>query len=167
MRVDHVVTYLEMMSPEQLRPGKHARGVVLEEVADDAEELAETRARVGAPYRWSAAEWSRRRCHPEARHWLIRVDGDMAGMLTLYSDPGGEVEIDTFGLTPKYVGRGYGGHALTLAIRQAWELSPADSPAVCRVWLHTSSTDHEHARPNYERRGFRCFASEARASKPD
>jgi hypothetical protein len=28
---------------------------------------------------------------------------------------------------------------------------------VRRVWLHTSSRDHPHAKPNYERRGFRPF----------
>jgi hypothetical protein len=36
-----------------------------------------------------------------------------------------------------------------------------DEP-VRRVWLHTSSRDHPHAKPNYERRGFRPFRTEQR-----
>jgi GNAT superfamily N-acetyltransferase len=70
--------------------------------------------------------------------------------------PGNEVEIETFGLLPEFVGKGLGGYALTLGIQQAWELAPS----VTRVWLHTSTLDHPHALPNYHRRGFRTFRAE-------
>jgi hypothetical protein len=56
--------------------------------------------------------------------------------------PGGEVEVDTFGLLPDHIGQGIGGHFLTVGVRLAW----AVAPAVLRVWLHTSSSrDHRHA----------------------
>ena len=61
--------------------------------------------------------------------------------------------MDTFGLLPDHIGRGIGGHFLTLAVRLAW----TTAPNVSRVWLHTSIRDHPHALPNYERRGFRCY----------
>ena len=46
--------------------------------------------------------------------------------------PGGEVEIKTFGLLPE----------------------------VTRVWLHTQTSDHPHALSNYHGRGFRTFKTE-------
>ncbi len=67
------------------------------------------------------------------------------------------MEITTFGLRPEYVGRGLGGHALTLAVRQAWLAEPVGAESLRRVWLHTSTLDQGSALPNYERRGFRPF----------
>jgi GNAT superfamily N-acetyltransferase len=79
-----------------------------------------------------------------------------AGLLSLDVPPGGEVEVDTFGLLPDHIGQGMGGHFLTVGVRLAW----AVAPAVSRVWLHTCSRDHGHALPNYERRGFRRYQLE-------
>jgi RimJ/RimL family protein N-acetyltransferase len=70
--------------------------------------------------------------------------------------PRAEVEIKTFGLVAEFTGKGLGGHALTLAIGQAWELTPGTH----RVWLHTSSADNPNALPNYHRRRFRTFKTE-------
>lgn len=63
------------------------------------------------------------------------------------------MEITTFGLVPDQVGQGLGGYALTLALTEAWQLTPGAR----RVWLHTSNLDDPHALPNYHRRGFRTF----------
>ncbi|MGH3631148.1 MAG: GNAT family N-acetyltransferase [Sciscionella sp.] len=167
MRIDHVVTYLAMTTPEQLRPIPHVEGVSLERIPATADVLAETRACVGAPFRWSSAEWARRRFQENVRHWLIRIDGSIAGVATLLMDVREGVEIDTFGLVPECIGRGYGGYALTLTIEQAWAFAPAEPSSVRRVWLHTSSTDHPHALRNYERRGFHRTHREKRTHKPD
>jgi ribosomal protein S18 acetylase RimI-like enzyme len=70
--------------------------------------------------------------------------------------PDGDIEIETFGLLPEFVGNGLGGFALTLGVRQAWELAGSAG----RVWLHTSSHDHPHALRNYHRRGFRTFKTQ-------
>jgi hypothetical protein len=70
---------------------------------------------------------------------------------------GGEVEIETFGLVPEFIGKGLGGYALTLGVQRAWNLVPG----VRRIWLHTSSLDHPGALPNHQRRGFRTFKTEA------
>lgn len=49
------------------------------------------------------------------------------------------MEIPTFGLLPELVGHEYGGHALTLAVRRAWNTVGHDDLAPPRhVWLHTS-----------------------------
>lgn len=45
------------------------------------------------------------------------------------------------------------GGGQTLATRLAWEAEHPDGTPTRRVWLQTSSRDHPHAKPNYERRG--------------
>ncbi|MCA1671372.1 MAG: GNAT family N-acetyltransferase, partial [Actinobacteria bacterium] len=89
--------------------------------------------------------------------WIARVDRDVAGLVQLEIHPGPEVEISTFGLVPEFVGRGFGGHFLSLAIQLAWDITGVE-----RVWLHTSSLDHPHALGNYRNRGFRPFRVEHR-----
>jgi GNAT superfamily N-acetyltransferase len=100
--------------------------------------------------------------HPLRRYWFIKYGTEVAGIADFELQSGGEVEITTFGLLPEYVGRGLGGHALTLAIRQAWEVEPVGAESVRRIWLHTSTLDHPNALPNYERRGFRPFRTRMR-----
>jgi hypothetical protein len=65
----------------------------------------------------------------------------VVGLLSLEVPPGGDVEIDTFGLLPSQIGRGLGGHFLTLSVQLAWDLAPPGS----RLWLHTSDRDHPAA----------------------
>lgn len=76
------------------------------------------------------------------------------------SAQGRDVEIVVAGLVPEFVGKGFGGHLLTVATRLAWKAEHPDGALTRRVWLHTSSLDHPHALPNYQRRGFRVFATE-------
>ena len=90
---------------------------------------------------------------PHLRHRVAFIDGEPAGLLSLDMPPGGEVEVDTFGLLPDHIGQGIGSHFLTVGVRLAWSVAPA----VSRVWLHTSSRDHRHALSNYEGRGFRRY----------
>jgi GNAT superfamily N-acetyltransferase len=123
--------------------------------------------RIGSPYGWSAVSytdqmWQDWLADARRQQWVVRCHGDVAGLVELEAQPGGEVEITTFGLVPEYVGQGFGGLALTLAVRLAWALPPVQAPAMRRVWLHTSSTDHPHALPNYLSRGFRTFRTEQR-----
>ncbi|MEU4625748.1 GNAT family N-acetyltransferase [Actinoplanes sp. NPDC023801] len=96
--------------------------------------------------------------HPDRLFWQLAFEGEPAGFVAYDVHPGKQVEIETFGLVPEFVGRGLGGYALTLTIGKAWELAPG----VERIWLHTSSADHPHALPNYHRRGLRTFKTEER-----
>lgn len=167
MIVEYVRTYLEMSGAADLRPAADVPAVRLEPVANQTPLLRELVDRIGAPHHWSerqasAAEWAEAMANPALQHWLFTIDGEPAGVGALEAQPHGNVEIVVFGLLPECVGRGYGGAALTKTIRLAWTRPPVDAEPIRRVWLHTSSLDHPHALPNYQRRGFRTFRTETR-----
>jgi GNAT superfamily N-acetyltransferase len=172
MLIEETVTYLEMTAAEQLRPGRPAPAPVelvkLERDQAAASVLRRTYAQIAAPLNWqsrrawSDAQWQQHLAGPQVHAWIARVADEIAGMVELEAQPGGAVELVVFGLVPAFVGRGFGAHLLTVGTRLAWELEPLDGVRVRRVWLHTSSRDHPHAKPNYERRGFRPFRTERR-----
>jgi GNAT superfamily N-acetyltransferase len=100
------------------------------------------------------------------RAWLARVQDEVAGIPELEADPEGNAGVVIFGLLPEFFGKGFGGAFLTSATRLAWQMvSPSGVPTK-RVWVQTSSRDHPHALPNYEKRGFRTFRTELPAG-PD
>ena len=176
MILEQTVTWLEMTSPVQLRPGRLPPEPMELVPAGQplAPLLAETTTRVGEPHgwtsrpAWSAARWAEHLARPEVRAWLARVGGKPAGVIELETRPGNEVELTVFGLVPGFVGRGFGGHLLTRAVRLAWETGHPDGAPTRRVWLHTASADHAHALPNYRARGFRVVRSEVRRKEvPD
>jgi GNAT superfamily N-acetyltransferase len=160
--VEEIVTYLEMTALSELRPSRPAAGVALEHVDGTSPLIQPVQVRIGASYAWRSAsrsdgEWAEWLSHPLRRYWFIKYETEIAGITDFELQPGGEVEITTFGLLPEYVGRGLGGYALTLAIREAWGVEPVGAESVWRIWLHTSTLDHPNALANYERRGFRPF----------
>jgi GNAT superfamily N-acetyltransferase len=163
--VEEIITYLEMITPGELRPGRPVDEVTLKQVEGTSPLIRQVQREVGAPYAWpgvfrSDDEWEEWLSHPLRRYWLIRYGSEIAGIADMEPHPGGEVEITTFGLLPEYVGRGLGGHALTLAARQAWGVEPVGAESVRRIWLHTSTRDHPNALANYRRRGFRPFRTD-------
>ncbi len=167
MLVDHVRTYLEMTTLADFCPAESIPAIQLESVDNQAPLLHEIVKRVGAPHHWgilqaSAQEWRDAMANPALRHWLVMVGAEPAGVAALEAQPHGDVEIVRFGLVPEFVGRGYGGAALTETIRLAWTPDPIDGEPIRRIWLHTSSLDHPNALRNYQRRGFRSFRTEAR-----
>ncbi|KAB2342156.1 GNAT family N-acetyltransferase [Actinomadura rudentiformis] len=159
-----IVTYVEMTGVEQLVPAAAVPGLALVPLERDSPLIPDVLARIGAPYGWKSAarndrEWADWFADNPGRIFrLLSYEGAAAGIVTYDPHPGDEVEIVSFGLLPEFVGKGLGGHALTLGVREAWELVPG----VRRVWLHTSSLDHPNALPNYHRRGFRTFRTEER-----
>jgi ribosomal protein S18 acetylase RimI-like enzyme len=170
MLVQETVTYLEMTSAELLRPGRPASAPVELVKLDqaDASLLRRTYVRIAAPLHWqsrrtwSDAHWRQLLTRPQVHAWIARVGGEVAGMVELEAQPGGDVELAVFGLVPEFIGRGFGAHLLTVGTRLGWTVEPPDGARVRRVWLHTSSRDHPHAKPNYERRGYRQFRTERR-----
>jgi GNAT superfamily N-acetyltransferase len=92
--------------------------------------------------------------NPDVSLWLLSSRGAPAGYFELRRHEDGSVEVAYFGLLPEFVGRGWGGHLLTLAVREAWALRPT------RVWLHTCTLDHPAALPNYLKHGFRPVREE-------
>jgi GNAT superfamily N-acetyltransferase len=171
MIVEQTVTWLEMTSPDELRPGRLPPAPVELEQVDRSlvPLLRATNSRVGEPHgwtgrsAWSEARWAEHLAKPGVRAFVARVGGEPVGLIELEARPGGEVEITVFGLVPELVGRGFGGHLLTRAVRLAWDARPPPGETPTRrVWLHTASTDHGHALPNYLGRGFRVVRSEVR-----
>jgi GNAT superfamily N-acetyltransferase len=157
-----VLTYLQMISPDDLRPAPKPPVVLEVQEVDGSSPLIRAttvgigRARQWPSQGWDDQQWQTYLRRPHLRHWVAFIDGTPAGLLSLDVPPGGEVEVDTFGLLPDHIGQGLGSHFLTVGVRLAW----AVAPAVSRVWLHTSSRDHCHALHNYERRGFRRYQLE-------
>src|SRR5262245_12786059 len=141
-----VVTFLEMTGPDQLLPSRAVDGLTLR-AADDEALVRATIVRVGAPYRWPSAgwgdpAWAEWFADPRHRSFLLRSGWDVVGVVETMVHPPREVEIISFGLVPEFVGTGLGGHALTLAVRLAWDLDHPALDEVSRVWLHTSTLDH-------------------------
>jgi GNAT superfamily N-acetyltransferase len=152
-RVEKTRLTLEMLSPGQLiraKPQPDSR-LRLRTVSESDPVLERLFREVGAPHLWSWESWSTYGAPPAKRNWLIQVDEKPAGLLTLLALPEGDVEMVTFGLLPRYQGRGLGGQALTLATELAWSTY---GPRPSRVWLHTNNFDHPHALLNYQARGF-------------
>jgi ribosomal protein S18 acetylase RimI-like enzyme len=155
-------TYLEMRSPEELRP-KHG--------TDDRFWIGEATVRqwqfnrflyfaVGEAWSWTDkrgwtdAQWKEYVESPQLRTFVGYYDGAPAGYYELRRDDSG-VEIAYFGLLPAFIGRGFGGALLTNAIEEAWRMSPA------RVWVHTCTLDHPAALANYQARGMRVYKVES------
>ncbi|WP_082598385.1 MULTISPECIES: GNAT family N-acetyltransferase [unclassified Kitasatospora] len=160
------VTYLEMNDPDDLRPGRAVPALSLHRVDGTLPLLHAALARIGGAYGWGSATRSAQGwreltlAHPLRQFWLISLGSTTAGVAVMEPQPDGDVEIVTFGLLPEYIGRGLGGPALTLTVRQAWASEAVEADAVHRVWLHTRSRDHPNALRNYRRRGLRVYRTE-------
>lgn len=154
-----VLTYLQMISPDELRPASvPAEALNIIQLDRYSPLIRDTTLSIGRAHTWPSQSWGEGQWQayldrPYLRHWAALLDDEPVGLLSLDVPPGGDVELDTFGLLPDYVGRGLGGHFLTLGTRLAWD---AAAPGF-RVWLHTSDRDHPAALQNYRRRGFREY----------
>jgi ribosomal protein S18 acetylase RimI-like enzyme len=157
-----VRTYLEMRSPGALnrapRPGSESR---VDRVRDCPPSFWRyLYAEVGRAYHWvdrlswSDADIRHYLTDPSISLWLLSVAGAPAGYFELKRHDDGSIEIAYFGLLEQFHGRGLGAYLLSEAAGQAW------AAGASRVWLHTSTLDHAHAKSNYLKRGFTIFATE-------
>ena len=149
--------YLEMTSPEKLRPARPVAGFEVRRLACPEPALSRRMYdAVGEPWQWSdrlgwsVARWGVHLGRPEVETWVGRLDGEEVGYAELVRI-GDEVEIASLGLLPEFAGRGLGGALLAAVTRGAWDAGAE------RVWLHTCSLDSPAALPAYERRGFRRY----------
>lgn len=160
--IEVVRTYLELRSPEQLRPARFddpAARVLRRDAIENAHyrRLYET---VGASWHWTDRNhWSEEKLASHLARavisvWECVVGHETAGFFELELHTDGAIEIAYFGLTPEFIGRGYGKALLSRAAEEAWALGAE------RVWLHTCTLDSPHALPNYEARGFAPFDRE-------
>jgi ribosomal protein S18 acetylase RimI-like enzyme len=158
--------FLEMTSRRQLQPRRRDdTDVIVRRVEQPCPEFNWfLHQAVGAAYRWGgredwgADEWAEYVSRPGMETWVCYVGGAPAGYFELELLEDRTARIHCFGLLERFMGRGLGGHLLTVAVERAWELRPA-----C-VWLTTCSHDHPHALANYQARGFRIVDEETGAA---
>jgi GNAT superfamily N-acetyltransferase len=157
-------TYLQLSDPARFLPafGHFADFVVRRVTRPDPALYRFCYRTVGEAYHWrdrwgwSDAAIAAHLAQPEISLYVADRDGRFAGWYELRQVPeDASVEIAYFGLAPDAIGKGLGKHLLSCAVRDAWALGAT------RVWLHTCTLDHPHARPNYEKRGFVAYKTEA------
>jgi ribosomal protein S18 acetylase RimI-like enzyme len=152
------ITYLEMKSADQLRPKcvNDPRFRVMEASVKQWELNRFLYELVGRDWNWrdklpwSESQWRSYVESDDLRTFVAYYDGSPAGYYELRTT-GGEIEIAYFGLSPKFIGQGFGGALLTNAIEEAWRMHPS------RVWLHTCTLDHPSALKNYLARGMTVY----------
>jgi GNAT superfamily N-acetyltransferase len=113
---------------------------------------------------WSWQQWHDWLDRPGVETWLASVRGTPVGYVELDGHQEGVVELAHFGLLPTFIGQGIGGHLLTMAVRQAWQLDqrwPGREPTR-RVWVHTCTLDGPAALANYQARGLRLYRTETK-----
>ena len=160
-----VTTYLEMRSPEQLRPKRaDARFRVREQKEPNWVFNRDLYFAVGEQWQWidkrpwTDEQWKEYAAAPELRTFAAYYDNALAGYYELRNDTEGGVEIAYFGLLPEFTGRGLGGALLTSAIEEAWSRRRGIAPK--RVRVHTCNRDHPQALANYQARGMVVYKVE-------
>ena len=156
-------TYLEMRDPSELQGARSddARIRIEQMLQCPASLFRYLYVEVGRNYHWiDRLGWTdddiaRYLLQPEISLWLMTYDSETAGYFELRKCEDGSIEIAYFGLLQDFLGRGLGKHLLTRATEQAW------ADGADRVWLHTCTLDDKVAMPNYLKRGFRPFKTEA------
>jgi GNAT superfamily N-acetyltransferase len=158
-----ITTYLEMWSPDHLRPKRpDARFQVREKAERDWRFNRDLYFRIGEQWDWvdkrpwTDDQWEEYATAPELQTFAGYYDDVLAGYYELRRDKENGIEIAYFGLLPEWIGRGLGGALLTSAIEGAWRIEPKPS----RVWVHTCNRDHPQALANYQARGMGVYKVE-------
>jgi len=155
-------TYLQMESPSELQAAAPTTEPVRIELAAacPASFYRFLYSEVGRNYHWvDRLGWTdeEMRAHlgrPAVTLWVMYLNGSPAGYFELERHDDGSTEVAYFGLLQEFIGRGLGGHLLTVAVQRAW------ATGASRVWLHTCTLDDPAAMPNYLKRGFKPFKQE-------
>lgn len=158
------ITYLEMTDASQLRPSPVPQlDFVIQKIDPPDPNLSrDLYCTVGKNFRWvdrlvwTDQQWLDYLHRPDIETWVMWAQTVAAGYFEFQTEADGGIKITYFGLTPAFIGRGLGGHMLTLAVGRAW------ANGATRVWLHTSTNDHANALANYQARGFQIFRTEQR-----
>src|SRR5437870_10479300 len=108
-----VTTYLEMHSPDQLRPKRctDRRFHIQEQIERDWRFNRDLYLAVGQMWSWndkrvwSDEQWKEYGLAPELRTFAAYYEHTLAGYYELRHDDGGGVEIAYFGLLPEFIGR--------------------------------------------------------------
>jgi len=157
--VEVTVTYLEQTEPPPgLSPPKPARKIALLRSENPPVHFYRYLYRlIGDPYNWV----SRRRMndddlkeiihHPSVYIYVLYVEGVPGGLAEVDARDKSNHELKFFGLSPDFIGCGYGRYFFANVLGLAWSRSPD------RVTLETCSLDHPTALSFYQKFGFKVF----------
>ncbi|MFK8050805.1 MAG: GNAT family N-acetyltransferase [Halioglobus sp.] len=101
---------------------------------------------------WSKEQWRSYSEVESLRTWVAYSQGSIAGYYELSRESEDSVEIAYFGLSPAFIGKGFGSYFLSHAIDNAWGWE-----GTRRVSVNTCTLDHASALPNYISRGFQIY----------
>jgi len=152
-----VTTYLQMTSPEQLKPGRESALAVRQATVPCPELNRFLYAAVGHRWYWTDRrewdydQWMTYLTQETVQTWVGYVGGNPAGYFELEKQSDGSVLILYFGLLSQFIGQGHGGQLLTIALEQAWAWGAT------RVWVHTNNLDGPVALHNYQARGLEIY----------
>jgi GNAT superfamily N-acetyltransferase len=155
-RVAVMVTFLRMNA----RPARPApvfpQGAELRAERLDVAAYRALYNEVGAPWLW----WLRRVMPDEllARHLasptvaisVLRVKGEVAGFFETDSASWPDVNLNYFGLVPRFIGQGLGATLLQAAVESVF----AGGSPLRGMTVNTCTADHPRALPNYKAVGF-------------
>jgi N-acetylglutamate synthase-like GNAT family acetyltransferase len=154
--------YLEMKSKDSLLEKKKLKEIEIIEAEVKQYRFNRFLYRfIGENWNWnnklklSSKEWKKYAESDNLRTWVAYYKGSIAGYYELEKQLEYIVEITCFGLSPYFIGNGFGGYLLSHAIKNAWALEGTK-----RVWVHTCSLDHKNALSNYKARGFHLYREE-------
>jgi GNAT superfamily N-acetyltransferase len=157
MTVDVTTTYLEMTSKDELKPKQTTQPIEVKRVEIPLPELNRFfYTTVGNQWywydrlEWSYAQWKAWVDRPELQTWVMYLSGTPTGYAELERQED-TINLVFFGLLPQFIGKGLGGHFLSVVVEKAWE-SGAN-----RVTLNTCTLDHKSALANYQARGFQIY----------
>ena len=104
---------------------------------------------------WTDQNWVSYISDPRLSTYILKEKKDMVGYFELIFYPDKrEVEIAYLGILEYYFGKKLGGYLLSEAIKLSFSIGSL------RMWVHTSSLDHNNALKNYIARGMKIFKTE-------
>jgi GNAT superfamily N-acetyltransferase len=155
-RVAVTVTFLRMNVRPAKTPAMFPEGAVLGAERLDVAAYRAIYNEVGGPWLW----WLRRVMPDEllARHLasptvaisVLRVKDEAAGFFETDSASWPDVNLNYFGLVPRFIGQGLGAALLDAAVESVF----AGGSPLRGMTVNTCTADHKRALPNYKAAGF-------------
>jgi ribosomal protein S18 acetylase RimI-like enzyme len=104
---------------------------------------------------WTNQNWIDYISNKNLFTFVLKNNEDLVGFFELiFHEDKKEIEIVYFGILEEYFEKKLGGYLLGEAIKRSFTFYPT------RVWVHTSSLDHQNALKNYLARGMKIYKSE-------
>ena len=104
---------------------------------------------------WTDQNWIKYVSDSRLSTYVLKDKKELVGFFELLFDKDiKETEVAYFGILENYFGKKLGGYLLSEAIKLSF------STGSLRMWVHTSSLDHNNALKNYLARGMSIFKTE-------